>query len=184
MGCQRLGSRQLVAQRRVASVFSRLYHGMRGGRSGCGAAGPGSNRRDGYARWRQPFAYQVHARWLQQSPPVPSFHTFLHLRLADHLLLFHPSRRIRFVSFFASSILHLLSPRYYSSVSASFFFLLLLFLCSIPPLLCHLFQPGSTKEEEASSSSNLLPLAFSLLFLSLFLAHSSSSLCISHSPPL
>lgn len=97
MGCQRLGSRQLVAQRRVASVFSRLYHGMRGG--GCGVAGPGSNRRDGYARWRQPFAYQLHARWLHQSPPVPSFHTFLHLRLADHLLLFHPSRRIRFVSF-------------------------------------------------------------------------------------
>lgn len=103
-----IGSRQFVAQRRGTSricLLSPLSRDERG--SGGGVAGPGSNWRDGYASsgWRQPFAYQLHARWLQSSchPSTRSSTCGLPSRAyraspTIFFPLFHPSRRIRFVS--------------------------------------------------------------------------------------
>lgn len=184
MGCQRLGSRQLVAQRRVASVFSRLYHGMRGGvvawqgqvRTGVmDTRGGGSHSHINYTRDGSTSLLQCHPSTRSSTCGSPTTFFFFIPRDVSVSFRFQPSLALLSPSFFASSILRLLSPRCYSSlVSASFFSLLLLFLCSIPPLLYRLFQPGLSEQEASPSSSNLLPLAFSFtLFLSLFLAHSS-----------
>lgn len=186
MGCQRLGSRQLVAQRRVASVFSRLYHGMRGGvvawqgqvRTGVmDTRGGGSHSHINYTRDGSTSLLQCHPSTRSSTCGSPTTFFFSIPRDVSVSFRFQPSLALLSPSFFASSILRLLSPRCYSSlVSASFFSLLLLFLCSIPPLLYRLFQPGPSEQEASPSSSNLLPLAFSFtLFLSLFLAHSSPS---------
>lgn len=151
-----IGSRQFVALRRGTSricLLSPLSRDERGSGRWCGSRARFENWRDGYASSgrRQPFAYQVHTRWLQSS--VPSFHTFLHLRLAissvsslaDHLLSPFSIPRDVSVSFLPLSLaqsIQSLSLLFASRLlpssllffvrSASFF---TLFLCSIRRIL-------------------------------------------------
>lgn len=127
-----IGSRQFVALRRGRSricLLSPLSRDERGSGRWCGSRARFENWRDGYASSgrRQPFAYQVHTRWLQSSVP-----SFLHVPplAACHLEriessrpssfpLFHPSRRIRFVSTSLSRPIHpvSLSPLRFSPPS-------------------------------------------------------------------
>lgn len=111
---------------------------------------------------------------------VPSFHTFLHLRLAissvsslaDHLL-FHPSRRIRFVS--TSLSCPIVSVLFVFRLLPSFLLAIILRSLGIRELLhfVSLFEsphprpfslPLSVWLLHQRPSSNLLPLASSLLF--------------------
>lgn len=126
---------------------------------------------------------------------VPSFHTFLHLRLAissvsslaDHLLSPFPSLETYPFRFYllpdpsgrlSSSSFSLLSPRYYSSFAryplASSLCFFVRFAASSPFLPTPFSLTPSPKTFFESSSAILFP---SLLFPT-----HSSSLCISHSP--
>lgn len=199
-----IGSRQFVALRRGTSricLLSPLSRDERGSGRWCGSRARFENWRDGYASSgrRQPFAYQVHTRWLQSS--VPSFHTFLHLRLAissvsslaDHLLSPFSIPRDVSVSFLPLSLSRPIHPVSLSPLRFSPPSLLAIILRSLRELLhfvslFHSPHPRpfslpfqSHQRLRQRPCSNLLPLAF-FPPLPLFLLAHSSLLCIRLSP--